>query len=318
MHGKALYDLMLRENVTHTAGSPAIWKNVLDYALPTNKTLPKLRRILMAGAPVSEKLVRGWQNVLGENGNIFTPYGATEALPLTFISDRELIDQCYERTRQGQGSCVGKALEGIKIKIIAVSDAPISKISEAKELPHGSIGEILVKGAIVTARYYGNHKATEMAKVLCDEEDNAPASSQDLWHRMGDLGYLDSDGRLWFCGRKDHRIRQGEVDLYPAALEAIFNQVEGVSRTALVGVPSSQSSDKPILLIEGKNSKKMNQLKEHLLSKAQENDATKSIKDVMLVKNFPTDVRHNIKINRSLLAIDASKKLGRHSEGTRS
>ena len=302
--GQKLFETMKKYKVTHTAGSPAIWNNVLEYTLSNSKTLPDLKRVLMAGAPVSEKLIRGWRKILPEHGHVFTPYGATEALPLTYISDSELIADCFAQTSLGKGTCVGKPLEGIIIKVLKISDDPIENIEDAVELKAGIIGEILVQGDIVTKKYFGRPKATKLAKI----QDPA---NLNLWHRMGDLGYLDEQGRLWFCGRKDHRVQlTPSSELYPAQLEPLFNQLEGIKRTALVGIthPSNQLPNRePVLMVEA--SKSNPQIEKLLLNKALENKSTETINMVMFVKKFPTDVRHNIKINRQLLSLTAQNRL---------
>jgi len=301
--GKKLFQLMTKHQVTHTSGSPAIWKNVLSYCQDNRQSFKHLKRVLMAGAPVSEKLILGWRQILAPSANVFTPYGATEALPLTVISDKELIAECYLQTRAGHGTCVGHPIKNTKIKIIKISNHSIGQISEIQELAVGEIGEVIVQSEVVTQKYFDKPDANKLAKILDVE-------SQQIWHRMGDLGYLDTTGRLWFCGRKDHLIKtEQKTELYPDQLEAIFNQLNGVTRTALVGVPRKGILEvfTPVLMVEMKP--KLH-IKKMLLQKAIESEQTRLIKDILFVKSFPTDVRHNIKINRGELAKTAQRQMG--------
>ena len=60
--------------------------------------------------------------------------------------------------------------------------------------------------------------------------------TQRCWHRMGDVGYFDADGRLWFCGRRAHIVVTENGTMYPVRCEAIFNQHPQIYRSALVGV----------------------------------------------------------------------------------
>lgn len=303
--GKKLFNLMIRHQVTHSSGSPAIWKNVLEYCQTNNGSYKNLKRLLMAGAPVSEKLIKGWREILPTFGHVYTPYGATEALPLTFIADSELIADCFDKTRAGKGTCVGQPIHGTQIKIIKITEGPISSIEDIEELSEGAIGEIIVHSDVVTQKYFSKPEANRLAKI-------SDAKNKMVWHRMGDLGYVDHKGRLWFCGRKDHRIStEIQTELYPDQLEAIFNQLCGVTRTALVGIPSSRwpSASTPVLMVEMKRQPKIEKL---ILLKALESEKTNLIKKVLFVKKFPTDVRHNIKINRQELSITAKNRIGIH------
>lgn len=301
--GKRLFNLMTRHQVTHTSGSPAIWKNVLEYCQAHHQSFAHLKRVLMAGAPVSEKLIKGWRQILPPDGHTYTPYGATEALPLTYISDDELIDECFDKTKSGLGTCVGGAIKETLIKIVKITDGSIPKIEDVQELGAGQIGEIIVQSDIVTQKYFAKPAANLLAKIQDPQ-------FKSFWHRMGDIGYLDEKGRLWFCGRKDHLIKtEIHTELYPDQLEPIFNQISGVTRTALVGIPHSSKphASTPVLMVEMKRHSKIERF---ILQTASESEKTNLIKIVLFVKKFPTDVRHNIKINRHELSATAKKLMG--------
>src|SRR5262249_37277437 len=138
---------------------------------------------------------------------VHTVYGATEALPVTSIGSDEILGETRHATDQGRGVCVGRPVPGIKVRIIRISDDPIPEWSDDLSVPDGTIGEIAVSGPVVTRAYFNRPEATKLAKIA------DPAMSL-LYHRMGDLGYFDDRGRIWFCGRKSHRVVLPNETLY--------------------------------------------------------------------------------------------------------
>ena len=159
------------------------------------------------------------------NGEIHTPYGATEALPVSSISATEVLEQTAARTQKGEGTCVGRPLPNVLMRIVEPTDGPIATIEQVVELPSGSIGEIIVQGASVTRGYDYLPEADADSKILDDVGH---------WHRMGDMGWLDDSGRLWFCGRKVERVMTDVGAMYTDCCEAIFNTLPWVYRSALI------------------------------------------------------------------------------------
>ena len=106
--------------------------------------------------------------------------------------------------------------------------------------PPAEIGEIAVKGDLVTRNYFENREADSLAKIR---------DGKDTWHRMGDLGWADTKGRIWFCGRKSHRVQTPSGTLYTIPCEAIFNNHPDVLRSALVGV-GKPPNQKPVIIIQ--------------------------------------------------------------------
>jgi olefin beta-lactone synthetase len=293
--------------VTNAFGSPTIWKRVAPYCLEHGIELPSLKRVLMAGAPVPPSLIGTLQaQVLNEQAEILTPFGATEAMPLTWMSGREITAETAPLTETGHGMCVGAALPGIEIKVIAMTDDVIADWDERLVVPVGQIGEIAVKGPVVTRSYLNRPEQTALAKIRDGDE---------IWHRMGDVGYFDERGRLWFCGRKSHRVRTAQGTLYPVMCEAIFNQHPEVHRTALVGV-GPENDQTPVLVVEPLPEAFPGTLLDRqrfaleLLGLGALHERTCGIGRVLFYPGaFPTDVRHNVKIQREKLAVWASGKL---------
>jgi len=278
------------KKVTFAAGSPAIWERVADYCLKKNITLPSVKRLVMFGAPVSVDLHRKFAGVL-TGGTTYTPYGATESLPVSNISGIEILQKTWELTEKGLGTCVGKVVPKTSVKIIEISDEVLSDI---KEVPVGVVGEIIVSGDVVTSSYQDMPEETKKAKIF--EGDK-------IWHRIGDLGYFDKENYLWFCGRKTHRVSK----LFPTQCEAIFNTHSEVKRSALIG-----PNKRPAIVIQRKDGKVLKGkakdiFDEELKKLASKFPHTTQIETFYYKKDFPVDVRHNIKIDRLKLRDEAMR-----------
>lgn len=294
-----------RYGVTYSFGSPAIWNVVSRYCLDHGIQLKQLRKVLMAGAPVPGELLGRVKAILPEDAKIYTPYGATESLPIVSIEANEVLDNTWSQSRIGKGVCVGRPLPNTDVKIIAIQDEPIPYFDISLEIPAGEIGEIIVQGNVVTRSYENNDQETEMAKIF-NRDDNG------FWHRMGDTGYLDEQGRLWFCGRKAHRVITEKGPLYTIPCEAIVNEHEHVYRSALVGIPETGKNHcKPVLILEPMKdySGSDEQLIRGVSELAASSHVTNDIKTFLVHKDFPVDIRHNAKIFREKLAFWAAKEL---------
>ena len=224
--------------VTQMFGSPALINRVSRYGVKHGFNFPTLKRVISAGAPVPPVVLERFSKLIPEGTQIFTPYGATESLPVASIGSHEILCDTSEQTNQGAGVCVGHPVDGINLKIIGITDEPIAEWTADLELPTGEIGEITVQGTNVTPEYFNRESSTKLAKIA-DPENNS------FYHRMGDVGYLDETGRVWMCGRKSHRVITGEGTLFTIPCEGIFNTHPKVFRTALVGV-----DNQPVLCVE--------------------------------------------------------------------
>jgi len=284
--------------ITSMFGSPALLEVVSRYGEANGITLPTLKRVISSGAPVSTKVLRRVSSLLKPEAQIFTPYGSTEAMPVSSVGSHHLLHEAYHKTDNGYGICVGKPVAGVEVAIIRIIDDNIPCWSDDLKVPQGAIGEIVVKGKNVTNGYYNREGATRFAKI-----PDGPA----VRHRMGDLGYFDPEGTLWFCGRKSHRVNLGSKELYSIPCECIFNSHPDVFRTALVGV-----NDKAVLCVEAeKRNKPVDtvQLEKELLNMASAHPMTKEITTILFHPGFPVDIRHNAKIIREELAVWAKNKL---------
>ncbi|MGJ8652688.1 MAG: fatty acid CoA ligase family protein [Opitutaceae bacterium] len=283
-----------QNRVTNSFGSPALWTKIARYCESQSITLPSVRRILMAGAPVPPALMQQMQSIL-PNGEIHTPYGATEALPVSSISATEVLSDAVERTLLGEGTCVGAPLPDVAVRVIETVDGPIADISMVKDCAIGDIGELIAKGPSVT-RGYDQLPEADAGSKIHDGEGH--------WHRMGDMGWLDEQGRLWFCGRKAERVMSPDGPMYTDCCEAIINQHPQVFRSALIDCGAGI----PAVVIEPeaeafpKSASERVEFETSVLELAQSSPITKSIKQVFFERKFPVDVRHNAKIHRLSLA----------------
>jgi len=284
--------------VTNSFGSPVLWARIGAWCEARGETLPSMRRILMAGAPVSPALHRQWVPLL-PNGTVHTPYGATECLPVATISGPEVLAETAAATAAGAGTCVGRTLPGVTVRILPVVDGSRAASDLERPLPTGIIGEIVVTGPTVTRSYDALPEATAAAKLV--------TADGTTWHRMGDLGRLDAAGRLWFQGRQAERVRTGQGDLYTDPVEAIFNQHPEVARSALLAVgPPGQA--RPVIAVEPRpghwprTAGARLAFARALAALAKPGWPPALGREFTFVKAFPVDVRHNAKIHRLSLA----------------
>jgi acyl-CoA synthetase (AMP-forming)/AMP-acid ligase II len=286
---------ILQENITNSFGSPTLWGKIATHCRANSITLPSIRRVLSAGAPVPPWL---WEQLppLIPNGVLHSPYGATEALPVSTISAPEVLGGTAASTLSGAGTCVGRIIYPNTVKIIAPPAGPLTDLASASELPAGQIGEIIVAGPTVTVAYDGMPEATAAAKI--------PAPL--LYHRLGDLGYLDAAGRLWFCGRRVEAVHTASGPLYTEQVEPIFAPHPGVRRCALVGTGQA-GAQRPAIIIEPvspewmRTSAACRRFTRELRAIAQGHPGTAQIKTFYFHPKFPVDVRHNAKIHRLAL-----------------
>ena len=286
-----------RFGVTNLFGSPALLRQVSGFGIAEDIRLPSLKRVVSAGAPVPAKIIRQVTSMLADGVQVFTPYGATESLPVACIGSETILGETAAATAKGKGVCVGSPVPGMTVAIVRVSDDPISLWDDALALPAGEIGEIVVAAEQVTQSYDARPDADAVSKIL-DTSTDPPRNR----HRMGDLGYLDDRGRLWFCGRKAHRVwtSAGPLDTIPT--EALFNEHPEVFRTALVGV-GTKPHQEPVLCVELEPGRRdWKKIETELREIAARHPHLHGIRHFLKHPAFPVDIRHNSKIFREKLA----------------
>ncbi|MCB9932737.1 MAG: AMP-binding protein [Planctomycetes bacterium] len=313
-------DAINAHHATMSFGSPAVWKRVGPYLEQTGVTLPTIKRILIAGAPVPFTTLAMFKGKLAPEGDLHTPYGATESLPFSTISASEILGETRLDTANGAGTCVGKPLPGVNAKVIRFVDGPIASLDDAEELPTGEVGEIIVNSPVTTQEYFNRPENNKLAKIrsagvppaqgtaappVPESLGHGARDSARLWHRMGDAGYFDANGRLWFCGRVNHRVETANGTMWPIRVEAIFNNHDAISRCALVGL-GDRPNQVPCIVIElhdGHIPEKdlRERIRSELQRMADAHELTRGIRYFLFHEGLPVDVRHNAKINREAL-----------------
>jgi acyl-CoA synthetase (AMP-forming)/AMP-acid ligase II len=295
---------------------------------------------MSAGAPVPASVLDSMKGVIHPDGEVHVPYGATEALPVATIEAAEVLSQTWPFTQQGRGVCVGRRFRGIDWRVIRIVDGPIGVIDEAEELPTGEIGELIVRGPVVTTEYVTRREANMLAKIddlECGDLSPLSVSHQregsldfgaawksktatsyrtpNPWHRMGDCGYLDEQDRFWFCGRMSQRVVTTTGVLYTIPIEAQFNLLPNVTRSALAGIgPRGQQQPAIVLEVSAASRRQWRNVATtgRVTEEFLESMRRTGIRHLLVYpRSLPVDVRHNAKISREELSVWAAKQLCR-------
>lgn len=293
-----LLDSIGRFGCDQLFGSPALMAVLARHGQP----MPTIKRVTSAGAPVPPDTVARLRELLPDDAQFWTPYGATECLPVAVIEGREL-QSTRAATEAGAGTCVGRAVARNDVRIIRIDDAPIERWSDDLIVEAGVVGEITVAGPTATDSYFNRDAMTRLAKIRERAE-----GAERIVHRMGDVGYLDEQGRLWFCGRKTHRVETATGALYTEQVEPVFNTHPKVRRTALVGT-GAKGAQVPLLWVELHKPRIGNTERERIVEELRAIGAahapTAGIERFRFHPGFPVDIRHNAKIGREKLTLQA-------------
>lgn len=297
-----LIESIHNHGITNMFASPALLNRLAHHGVNKGIRLPSLKRVISAGAPVSPHVIEQFHSMLSDGAEIHTPYGATEAVPIISITSDEILSETKVLSEQGYGICIGRPINDIHIRIIKITDDPIENWDDDLIIDDREIGEIIVSSGHVSKQYYDNPEADALSKIIDTDR---------IWHRMGDLGWKDTQGRIWFCGRKSHRVITQKETLFTIPCESIFNNHPQVARSALVGVGGAPNQ-KPVICIElvkGIKRSRKKEIQKELLELSGSTHLTSTIETMLFHKSFPVDIRHNSKIFREKLKVWAEKKL---------
>lgn len=302
---RKLHAAIARFGATQLFGSPALLRVLAEHG----EHLPTVKRVTSAGAPVPPAIVQRMLELLPPDAQLWTPYGATECLPVAVIEGRELLTLRH-RTETGSGTCVGRPVADNTVRLIRIDDAAIATWEDALLVGAGQVGEITVAGPSATDAYFNREAQTRLSKI----SETLPDGSTRIVHRMGDLGWFDAEGRLWFCGRKSQRVKLDELTtLCTEQVEPVFNTHPQVLRSALVGI-GMREAQTPVLVFELVPGSQANpaEVADELRHVAEGYVHTGRIRHFLhYPKPFPVDIRHNAKIGREQLAAWAAKRLER-------
>ncbi|HEV2852307.1 MAG TPA: AMP-binding protein [Thermoanaerobaculia bacterium] len=285
---------MHRHGVTTCTASPPFFDRIATELGKGGKR-PALRRILTGGAPVSDAQLRDWRRAFPES-EILVVYGSTEAEPVAHLTAEERLSASGL-----PGFCAGRPSERVRAKTVRIHDGPIELGPEGWagwELPAGEIGELVVSGDHVCRDYYQNPKAVRENKIV-----DPDGGVRGVWHRMGDTGFFDPEGRFWIAGRVHSTIRRGGEMVHPQLVEqAAKGEDPRVRRAAAVGLPDPELGERVVVVIETAEHGLEDEVKSRLLRIGFPADEILSTQDPL-----PVDPRHNSKIDYGKLRILLSK-----------
>lgn len=294
-------DFIQRYKITSMFASPALLDKVGSFALRNKIQMPTLQCVNSGGAPITLEIMKAFRKTMRPDAKFYTGWGATEGLPLAAIEADEILGELTNLIEEGQGTPIGRMMPGVQVRIIHTTEEALPRWNDSLEVSAGSIGEIVVKGPNVSRSYHQSPASNAAHKISGPGPD-------EIWHRTGDLGWLDSKGRLFFCGRKSHSFMNEESDLmHSVACEGVANAHAQVKRSALVPL-----GRKPVLCLElfqAASSEEKTRIKTEVLEKLAACPQTRSIRTILFHRRFPVDLRHNAKIERPKLALWAAQML---------
>jgi len=276
-------DQIERHSVATTAASPAFIRRLTAGCSHVNKRMPQLKRVFMGGAPVFPSDLKQARDVF-PNAEITAVYGSTEAEPMAEVSLSQIADEDFVSMEQGAGLLAGVPVRCIELRIVRDQwGTPLPSMTKSQfdaiALSEDQVGEIVVAGNHVLPGYL----------MGVGDRDTKFDVEQTRWHRTGDLGRLDSKGRLWLMGRASAAIRDRHGILYPFAAECAAMQVPGVRRAAIL-----QVEGKRVLAIEADQSGVSGALESAM--------AWAHFDEIRVLTSIPMDKRHNAKIDYGALA----------------
>ncbi|MHA7155209.1 alpha/beta fold hydrolase [Arthrobacter sp. TMN-50] len=294
----ALADAVAAINATAVFASPAALRNILatrgNLTAAGREALTGVSLLLSAGAPVPSSLLTDLLEILPA-ASLHTPYGMTEALPVTDVDLESILSaETYAAGSTvpdaGNGVCVGRAVAGARITI-----SPLDQSGTANGQPTtaaGVTGEILVSAPHVKERYH---------RLWITQSDSSRTGG---WHRTGDVGHFDDEGRLWVEGRLPHIVTSPTGVVTPVGVEQALETVDAVGLAAVVGVGPT-GTQAVVAVVESVPPVTKPGLAPAALA-AGARDAARSagveLSAVLVVPSLPTDIRHNAKIDRTRVA----------------
>ncbi len=270
-----------RYHPTHAEASPAFWERIVDYCRERHRFLPHLRTIYSGGAPVFPRLLDGLQEIAPQ-AEIVAVYGSTEAEPIAHVARSALSTDDFIGMSEGRGLLAGVPTPELEVRILreqwGKALGPYSAQAFAEDYQPTSVpGEIVVSGEHVLPGYVHGRG---------DEETKFRVGGT-IWHRTGDLGYFDTQGRLWLLGRCTAQIKDGRGTLYPFTVECAVSSNPAIKRAAVASVHGRR-----VLALE---------LREHAPFPGKEAlnraIAWAGFDAIQIYRHLPVDKRHNAKID---------------------
>ncbi|MEC5191016.1 MULTISPECIES: alpha/beta fold hydrolase [unclassified Arthrobacter] len=310
---QALADAAAAIGATVVFASPAALRNVLatrdSLSRSGHQALERVELLLSAGAPVAEPLLAAVQEIL-PSASLHTPYGMTEALPVTDISLEQIRAAEADAATgtmagAGNGVCVGLPVHGARVALIPLAADGTAPGDKPVTVP-AVTGEILVCAPHVKEAY---------DRLWLTQRDSARTAG---WHRTGDVGHLDAAGRLWVEGRLAHVVTAPDAVITPVGAEQAIERLHGVGLAAVVGVGPAGTQAVAAVVETVPAARRAGPAAPQLAGRVREaaREAGVSVSAVLVVSSQPTDIRHNAKIDRTRLSRWASAVLAGGRAGT--
>jgi acyl-CoA synthetase (AMP-forming)/AMP-acid ligase II len=288
----AILAQMRRDGVTTSSGSPAFYERLCGWCEAKGEELP-LRALFTGGAPVLPPLARLLASLAVTEAHVV--YGSTEAEPIAGIAAQAMVSELAERGTRG-GLCAGAPMPQLDLRIARAHDGPVELGPEGWipwQLAPGEVGEIVVAGPHVIPGYLDDPEGERANKIR---------DGSRVWHRTGDAGRLDRDGRLWLMGRlKERVVRDGET-WWPLPPEIAATEEPGVAHAAYLGIADPAHGERAVLCVETAGMNLSRERRESLLTRV----APWPVDALVALPRIPRDPRHasktDIEALRSRLA----------------
>jgi acyl-CoA synthetase (AMP-forming)/AMP-acid ligase II len=299
--------LMVDRGVTTCSASPPVIDDLAGHLRSNPDTRTGLRRIISGGAPVFDAQLASWRDAFPD-AEVMVAYGSTEAEPVSHIGAQERLAARSDVRPTAPGICVGRPVGRVRTKLIRIHDGPILLESgdwSSWEMPGSEIGELVVAGDHVCRDYYRNPAATAETKIT--------DGNGDVWHRMGDTGYFDGEGRFWLAGRVHSTIHRAGTPVHPQLVEqAALGDGAAVRRAAAVGVSDAELGERVVLVLEAESTAGLeNEVRRRLAESGQTVDEI-----IISGEPLPLDRRHRAKIDYSTLRERLERAGGRREGGS--
>jgi acyl-CoA synthetase (AMP-forming)/AMP-acid ligase II len=268
-------DQIKHHKVKRITASPFFIKELSKYIIATNIPTTSVKQVFTGGAPVfpaeAEIFIHAFPHA-----EVEIVYGSTEAEPISSVNANELVQEKENILRKGL--LVGKPYHKAEVKIIAVSDE-IIEVNAEQELDlckTNTNGEIIVAGPHVLREYFNNDNALKRNKIFIGEK---------VYHRTGDSGYLDENGKLFLSGRCSTLFLQNGTYVCPFLYENYFSTIKGIEMGTVI-----HREGKTSIVLELKKGTKKEMMEETFTSLPLHYDK------IIFLKKMPRDPRHHSKI----------------------
>ncbi len=291
-----LVSQILSENVTCATLSPSMLVGVAKHCHAKSLSMPGLRRVVTGGAPISKDDVKSFVEI-APHAELWILYGSTEVEPMAHIEGHAWLAQKPKSSDPEileEGVNVGHIDSNLDFKFIKIRKDPvdISKTPWSEiELPRGEIGEFIVTGDHVCRDYYNNPGAFFKAKI--QDSDGR------VWHRTGDLAYLDENGELWMVGRIHNAIERGGKYHFPVRPEVLLKRMSFTEQAAYLGLPDPQLGEKTVVALKVKSSSSDAAVISEVRRIFEKNSIP--VDEIYLVDHIPMDPRHHSKVEYNIL-----------------